>query len=950
MSEPALPVKEAVKIVHDFHVELATHFADLRDSRHRLAPTSPVYALEHGLTDDRLRHLKLVVRIVIVEKIRRLVRDSWLPFVVYATEVGYNYDGTKYWPLLEAETPGWQVPDDPERLRGFFEKFTTAYGGARPEGAFAERCNIIAWPIMHAVLPRYLQRQLARLLYEFRTGLTTDLLNDPDTLGTKLAARSQGYSERFRIFCGNTALLGQVAAALLLGEDEESSYLLPSTLARIVEGLSQERQTKAWLSDARSTAHQVRVRGMQVGAGSGSRPSLAPNHPARLPMPVDPRLFLRRAEDIWHAYVAIPDLTSLGERLPHVVEEVERRRAVVAGTRGRPLVHGRLTYPGQEVELAEWPGPETPFVQLENGDEAVNALLADQCQMSRGPWWVFRYRPGAPAVEVKGKLLRPGQCYVLVARDGTAPPTVSWISEAPLKAASAVAYEVNVPALVTDEDRTELTAAGIGLLHELSVRPVGLVPSAWDGQGAAEWQVGEPVTIAIHTDGSPGHCLVCLDGEPSTLPWPPNQSDLLVRFNDLEVGSHRLDVTVIDGRTTRPLVDGTFVIGVRDPQARPQTATSGEGLRMRATPARPTLPDIWELRAGISLEGPEGAKADLAIRLRDDAGKTLRRVDRRVPVPMDVAAWNKIVKGNLHKDLENTYDAAESCEVSVSASGIGFASQTFERPFRALRWVPARQRDGRYRARLIDHSSGAATTVTITPFEAPLSAEVCLVPTAEITAPRWGGLLTATNGSSTASIILPADQEIFQHHVRPDVRRTSTSALEDVVRLIEADRVWAEAELPAQPVARWQQEVVVSAIPRAMGLLIGGSRWSAIEKRLADGEAAIDLLQQMQMLVGDSGLAQAVATAISKHLWRWANAPESRQPDFAAIMSELIRRSGIGDAIAGVDFLLKLANCPRLLAEGEPEERKVLIRKVLVSPALYRAARFAVLGTEAFLP
>jgi hypothetical protein len=70
-------------------------------------------------------------------------------------------------------------------------KFAADYGGVVPKGAFADNFPIIAWPVTHAVLPVYLQRNLAQLLFEFRTGLTADLLRDPDAFGVRLAFRAR---------------------------------------------------------------------------------------------------------------------------------------------------------------------------------------------------------------------------------------------------------------------------------------------------------------------------------------------------------------------------------------------------------------------------------------------------------------------------------------------------------------------------------------------------------------------------------------------------------------------------------------------------------------------------------------------------------------------------------------------------------------------------------------
>ena len=145
---------------------------------------------------------------------------------------------------------------------------------------------IIAWPITHAVLPVYLQRNLARLLFDFRTGLTAQLLQDPDALGARLASRTGPYTERFRLFCQNTALLGKISVALLSGEDDESPYLLRQTLRRLVDGLSKERDSRQWLEAARRSAAQLRTR--TRGFVRDQQPSPRPPQPGRPAQPDRP--------------------------------------------------------------------------------------------------------------------------------------------------------------------------------------------------------------------------------------------------------------------------------------------------------------------------------------------------------------------------------------------------------------------------------------------------------------------------------------------------------------------------------------------------------------------------------------------------------------------------------------------------------------------------------------
>jgi hypothetical protein len=221
------------------HERLEAHFAGLREQRDRSAPGAPLFALEHGLSETDLQRLREEVRATVSRG--HLPRNSWLPFVVYAAELGYEYSGDEYWQTFAAKTPGWVDHGKREYIQRNFRSLQKQFGGAEPAGRWADQFTIICWPITHAVLPTDLQRQLARLLFECRSGLTSDLLAAPDQLGKYLATRTWQAPDRFRTFAQNTSLLGHVAAALLAGDDEPYPFLLDSALKRIIGDIEKQR-------------------------------------------------------------------------------------------------------------------------------------------------------------------------------------------------------------------------------------------------------------------------------------------------------------------------------------------------------------------------------------------------------------------------------------------------------------------------------------------------------------------------------------------------------------------------------------------------------------------------------------------------------------------------------------------------------------------------------------
>src|SRR5260370_20047089 len=141
---------------------LQAHFGGLAASRS--ASGFPIFALEHGLDHAELEEIGKLLRSELAAG-ARLYRH-WLLWVVYATEQGYAYDGTEYWVSFEENTPHWGGYCSAKTLRRYFIRFQESYNGVIPSGAWADWFCNIARPITPAILPRYLQFQIANAPYE----------------------------------------------------------------------------------------------------------------------------------------------------------------------------------------------------------------------------------------------------------------------------------------------------------------------------------------------------------------------------------------------------------------------------------------------------------------------------------------------------------------------------------------------------------------------------------------------------------------------------------------------------------------------------------------------------------------------------------------------------------------------------------------------------------------
>lgn len=934
----------ALTNLQNFHEYLAQQFADLRDQR-ALLGDAPVFALEHDLSSSDLDELKGAVRSAVALGFdHKYWRVNWLPFVVYAAELGFSYVGDEFWMTFESNTPKWELYGDRTRVRMWFQRFAREYGGAIPVGAFAKNFSIIAWPITHAVLPRYLQRNLAYLLFDFRMGLTTDLLHQPEELGKHLAARAWDFTERFRLFCENTSLLGHVAAALLSGDDERSPFLLHSTLVRIVEGLEQESQAKYWLQGARRAASQVRARGLHPAANRGGGAATAHD---RLPNPTDPRLVLRAGDDGWRLYAELPDLSSLSRRLPHIYEELRTKRARIEGAEQTVVARGRLTTIGQEVRLTRWPSPDEPFVQLEDGDDRSNRIIEDQVMISRGPIWLFKRRGRDLAVEVKGKLVRPGSTYY-VAHDGSwSAPDVEWVQALTVDVADVQGVRLDVPQHISEAESDALVAVGLSVRTDVDVRPVGFTARAWDGEGAIEWLAGESGLIGIRAGQIPSTFTLELAGRLRTQPWPNDEHDLYLRLDDLPVGEHLLQVT-LSSAEQKVLTHGSLAITVRDPHVRAEGAELGEGIRLLASPARPTMSELWESDA-VSIIGPSGLKVELLATLRDEKNRELAKVQHPVLLPLRESDWTGVAnKVRRDERFARQFDQAESVELSVSRAGVGYASLSVDRGFQPLRWQLFREREGN-RAHLIDRTDSGTTKVEMYRVEAPLTSVACAAG-ADVLSPATGGLLRATAAGdgvdAVATVLLPTQPSdlLGARRTLPEVQ-TGTKSPGEVLRLVQGYELWAEADLPGDVFAQFQRDEVLEAITRAAVCLVAGSRWTGIERQILRAPDPLDFINDLQAAVGDSEDHKRLARTIGMSLHSWLD-PVSLLTGFAEVMQGTLRANNLAHHDSAPRFLLSLAGRAGLVANWPVVERGVFLQAIVNTPLLLRAARFAVLSTR----
>lgn len=963
-----------------WQARLSLHFATLRDSRRARGTAKPLFALEHGLAQTEVSALEVAVRTHIA--FRAPSRDHWLVWVVYAAELGYRYSGDEYWQTFEQETPGWIVNGDRYRIRKFYRRFEREFDGAVPTGPWAEHFSIICWPITHAILPKDLQVQLARTLYESRYLLSGEVLSSPQLLGDLIAARTWNASSRFRNLAQDTRLLGQIAAALLIQEQAGSDELVyPSTLRRISEDLDRERQAREWLRRAR---HSVDERVRISGLGSLSSRSLPSNvnrldeaRAAVAVLGIEPRLVLRPRDasgGSWDLLLEVPDLSHLLLRFPQTREILTGSRCVVAGSNGRPLARSRLLYNSQRVRLARWPNIDEVLLQFEKRDPQLDFLLRTECLLRPGSTWLLRIASDGLAYERRGLRVRPGERYVILSTDGQIDGG-GHVSPIDVECAGVYAAILDLPISLKEEWQRSIQNLGLGQARAIEVWPAGLSAMAWDGEGYGEWPASERPCLAILADHPLESLRVSIDSSPlhvfESTTLDPGEP-LFLELPPLPVGIHRLRFSA-DSKLageTETLEDHEATIRILED--RPQTSMIDHRgpLSVQIDPPHPTIEQLWDGEVEVLLRGPQNRKVACRVSLfeRNGGGAILAKDLPPARLPVSPEDWKNHFDKRFREreDVQEAYDWAYVCVMEFGVGELGSFTLRCERPFTPIRWA-LRREGNEYVARLFDDSGHTGQpTISRAAFESPCNEQE--VPSeAEIHVPDHGGMYIARTQTDTAAVIappvLPRGSGFAALSFNPEIERLRRST-DSAMRIIEIAGIWSRARLPGNLLAALRRQKVIEALAAELFRLVCGDNWTKAEEQTDLTGKDSRALEALSRAISRNPTEAGAGTALLRDAETMAFYDCSRRVGYFAtlavthrLLPENIQRmatsqpesTGVGTPSWLAEFALRLASDPASAEGWAGSDLRSGLNRLMESPSFFRAARFAVLATQPLL-
>ena len=968
--------------LEEWQARLALHFATLRDSRRARGIAEPLFGLEHGLIQAEVEELESAVRAHIAH--RRPSQNHWLAWIVYSAELGYRYSGDEYWQTFEQETPGWLRNGDRYRIRDFYQRFAREFSGAVPSGPWAEHFSIICWPITHAILPKDLQIQLARTLFDSRFLLNEDILRSPELLGEVIAARSWNASSRFQNLAQGTRLLGQIAAALLIqGQAGTTELIYPATLERISEDLDRERQAREWLRKARSSVNErVRIRGLGSSPSSRTAPSsinqVDEARSAVAVLGIEPRLMARPTDATgasWDVLLEIPALSHLLLRFPQTRDILTGSRCMVAGSAGRPLARGRLLHGAQQVRLGHWPKPDEVLLQFEGADTQLDFLLRMECLLRPGPIWLLRVAADGLAYERKSLRVRPGERYILLSTVGPI-ETDEYVTQIELACEGIHAAMLDVPEALETDWQEAILNLGLGQARTIEVWPAGLAAAAWDGDGHGEWFASEQPCLAILADHRLASVRVSMDASPphsfelaSLNPGEP----LFLELPRLPVGIHRIKFSAQSGLAGQPelLDDQEAVIRIREDLPQTHVADNRGPLLVQIDPAHPTMEELWDGEVEVLLRGPQHRDVESRLSLFERNGGAPILVKQLPPIalPVDTEDWQKHFDRYVRskEEVQEGYDSANVCALEFKAGDLGGFTLRCERPFTPLRWA-LRRDSSAYVARLYDDSGESDHPVlSRVAFETPCNEQRLPFET-DIQAPDRGGMYVAQTPKHGAAIIVPpvlrqshgfADLALSPH-IEPSIRSPDSA-----VRVIEFASLWTRARLPGNVLAAFRRQKVLATLVFELFRLLGGDNWARAEEEATSRGTDPGELKALSSGISRDPTESGAGAVLLREAQTLAHQGCGHRVDRLSsvaleyrLLPESIRRTTtIDPGAAGVvtpkwlaELALRLASDPASAQLWAGPELRTGLNHLMDSPSLPRAARLAVIATDLYMP
>lgn len=942
-----------------WHNKFATHFSDLH--KQRITGNFSLFAFEHGLRSEELIQLKNAIQNQL--EVSSPNPDYWLPWVVYAAEIGYEFDGHEFWQSFTEKTPKWTLHGNRYFIRNCFEKFVQSFGGFKPSGIWADHFNIICYPITHAILPKDLQRQLARILYDLRFQFNRSFLQSTEQLGNKILSRSEGATKRFQQFSQNIELTGLIARELLSHDQNESeNIILPATLRRIVGDLRKEGDASSWLDEARTIARD------RVNRTTKVRTEGDKAHRIKL----EPTLILRPTGGMtWDLYVEIPDLLPLAEQSTELFEFLTTSRPRINGSffdkrlaRSRLVSHGSI-----QEKLKSLPDKaQDLLIFRREKPSALDQFLKNEFRLKTQEINLFKIHNDGLAYKQKSASVIPGSSYLILARQIIS--NNSLVAKQHLSCDSVYLYSLVLPKTISSSEESFLTSLGFSVKQGINIIPVGTTPATWDEESYIEFLADESPCIAIEFDHVYQSLLLEYGDELNELQNPDSARPVIINLPQFPVGSYKFTVSGKKLHQSQYEILGNAEINIREPRTRQAATTNQNALLLFTDPFRPTFEQLFAGKVRFDFWTPPDTKVDFYLTLLDknsEHDRPFRKKLCELTLPDESGKINSnIFEALQDKQILSRSEDAHACFLEFETGEFGTVQINFEREFLPLKWIVRADNKNQIYLKLSDYSdSGEIVSVVKYDFDFPDQRKT--VPYSEVhelgfPIPEGGGLYIAQTSQIKQGIIIlrrmaqssfKSFTEIKQNDGFKPVFLKHARNTQTLSALIKLYTLWTTSASAGSAFKKSDINVVSNALLLEIVSLIDNNHgWKKAETQYCSGKVGSDFYLHKAVSSKPSLLEKLSKVCESRH---WYSVDEWVDRLVFALGDEIPEERTKVHKIGKIshikvtsrdwfaEFALRLCSRPDTLQEWADKRYELGLEKMLLYPTIARAARYIVL-------
>lgn len=939
-------------LLHDKHKSLSAHFAAL--AAQRSETNSPVFALEHGLSEHEVEQLRQAIQ----EHLLTSVPDErhWLAWVVYATEIGYDFEGHEYWQTFEEETAKWKLRGDRSFIRSCFRKFVQSYNGFIPSGAWADHFNIIAYPITHAILPKDFQYQFSRVLYELRAYISPSLIESPRLLGKKISENCFDESKRFQRFAQNFDLVGLIAREILtVGELGSDNVILETTFRRIIADLRKQDEAAFFVDQTRSA---IRDRSFLR---------------ARRHVQLCPSLVLRRAgPESWDVIVEIPDLQQLSESSDEAEQFLTTAKPRISGSMGGArLARGRLVnYGTTQQTLESLPANETQIVHFRRElPPSLEGVFRKDLVFRLPSITVFWVQSSGFAIQTDSRNLDLKNEYLVLSRE----PVAGNALLSPLKSScrSVHVYSLRSELLTDSANEYALRDLNLRLEVDCDFVPIAPYPLSRREGTRLEYIDGEAPCFAIRID-KPWKAIRIQLEDFDVMDIDHGTSDtgfVFFSLPTLSTGLYKLAYKVRYDSDLDFEALGEISIYVKDRTVwRP--GTSGQNaLTLLLDPPKPSFELLLGGKVEFDALCPEAAVSVMFRLLPKAPGEPVlfQRNVVTATLPAEIDKVNdEIDKLVGDPKILEVSELTHLGQIEFSNDELGSINIDFRRELNPLHW------DVKYsteKSVLLNLSEAGDEQVDIVQYNfanpdvgVKLDSEECFP---NYCVPSDGGLIVAATPRQRRGIVILKDDKIRSFKSFSDIGkddgfkpeyRSWTQTKEDLATLIDLYSVWATSRTVGGVFSKRDLRKVLDGFLSKIVCLIDNYKWKRCEQ---DYLAEPNNRQKKQGLLFAVSQKHSIRAGL-ENLVLHDQSSDHFVEAFAAVFKIEIsperlvkpRKSTLVKAVIKVlshewfvEFALRLCSRPESLRSWcqSDEKFELGLKKVLENPSLVRAARFMTL-------